>query len=712
MAKGSIGNFGIGLTLSTREFTRGLRRASGQMATFTTRTARKFKLLNRAGKAFAGVFRTIGRLAKGAIMGGGLFGGGVAVALTGLTRAIVNAGLEIESWQNTLLASTGTMEKANSEILFMQKVAKDLGLPIQQLVKSFSLFSAATKETRIEGKATRDIFMSVAKVARVMNLSTDDFNGVMRALTQIISKGKVQAEELRGQLGERLPGAFQAAARAMGVTSAVLNKMMDDGRLYSEDLLPKLAKELDKTFGGALEKAVNSTRAAFARLGNAWFELKAKLAQSGVLEYVTKLTEKLTEYISDPAMHQNIGGAIQAIGAFAAKTVRNVGVMIASLQSGFGTLVRLAERAADVLGLSKKSELESRLTELKRIMAETPVLSIRGVETATAQLHRAAREEAALIREQLDSIRRLRESDGSEKTLAATEKWASLIDTSLTKMSESFRNMGQQLVPGEILPSEVPAIRVRFDGAHIREELNALGNALRDRLQKGVEAGMNMAGMRKLLGKDFAELRATINQEGFTNMRAWEAEWGRFKERAKTTITQFDEQFARVNERLQNAAEAFRDKLSNGIRDGMMLGLLNGKDAFLNFFKMNILRAMMTQMATYLAKGMGSMFGGRGTGLITALFGGFATGGEFTVGGKPGNRDENIVAIRANRGERVRVDTPQQQRGGDGQQIVYVDFAGANIQAASEEDLMRVAEAAYDGARGSMYADRRMGRFR
>ena len=41
-----------------------------------------------------------------------------------------------------------------------------------------------------------------------MGLSADQTSGVLLALQQMISKGTVQAEELRGQLGERLPGAL------------------------------------------------------------------------------------------------------------------------------------------------------------------------------------------------------------------------------------------------------------------------------------------------------------------------------------------------------------------------------------------------------------------------------------------------------------------------------------------------------------------------
>lgn len=46
---------------------------------------------------------------------------------------------------------------------------------------------------------------------------------------------------------------------------------------------------------------------------------------------------------------------------------------------------------------------------------------------------------------------------------------------------------------------------------------------------------------------------------------------------------------------------------------------------------------------------------------LAGLFPGFATGGAFTVGGAAGT-DRNLVGMRLTRGERVTVQTPQQQR--------------------------------------------------
>ncbi len=97
----------------------------------------------------------------------------------------------------------------------------------------------------------------------------------------MISKGKVQAEELRGQLGERLPGgAFQLAAKAMGMTTAELDKFMADGKLTAEELLPKLAKVMQEDFGAAAEAAANGLQGQLNRLSTEWTLFKSSLSIS------------------------------------------------------------------------------------------------------------------------------------------------------------------------------------------------------------------------------------------------------------------------------------------------------------------------------------------------------------------------------------------------------------------------------------------------
>jgi len=97
----------------------------------------------------------------------------------------------------------------------------------------------------------------------------------------------VQAEELRGQLGERLPGAFQIAARAMGVTEVELNKLMETGQVFSADFLPKFAAQLRKELAGSVEQSSVSMQANLNRLATSWLNFKQQVAQAGAGEAIS-----------------------------------------------------------------------------------------------------------------------------------------------------------------------------------------------------------------------------------------------------------------------------------------------------------------------------------------------------------------------------------------------------------------------------------------
>jgi len=141
-------------------------------------------------------------------------------------------------------------------IAFVNDIADRLKINLQAGKEGFKQLAASLRGTKLEGQATRDIFEGVSTAAGAMGLSADQVQGAYLAIGQIASKGKVQAEELRGQLGERIPGAFKIAADAMGVTQAELNKMLETGKVVAEDFLPKFGAQLEKTFAqGAAQMA-------------------------------------------------------------------------------------------------------------------------------------------------------------------------------------------------------------------------------------------------------------------------------------------------------------------------------------------------------------------------------------------------------------------------------------------------------------------------
>lgn len=252
-----------------------------------------------------GMATSTSKLTAGFGMAATAMGGLVAgVAIKELSTDIFQAGMKAESMQNTFKAVTGSLEGMRNELSFVRSEANRMGLDFYKSADAYKSILASAKGTSMQGQEVRDLFTAVSEASTVLGLSADDTGGILKALEQMMSKGKIQAEELRGQLGERLPGAFRIMANAMGVSTAELDKMLQSGTVMSDKVLPAFAKALHEQYRGSVADAANSSRAAINRLSTAWEDLKVKLAQSpagglmaGGVEVVSSLTQRVTDAI-------------------------------------------------------------------------------------------------------------------------------------------------------------------------------------------------------------------------------------------------------------------------------------------------------------------------------------------------------------------------------------------------------------------------------
>lgn len=301
------------LDLIDRSFGRGINQARNQTRGLDNAVNGVNSNLRKTKVTGRDAFQSITRYAKGAAAAVGLALGIGAVVSFG--QEVTKTTAKFEGFTNAIEFASGN--QATQNLGFVEQQIKDLSLPMESAYKGFQMLSGSLKGTALEGQATRDIFESVGIASTVMNLSAEQSEGAFLALSQMASKGKVQAEELRGQLGERIPGALGIAARAMGVTQAELNKMLDEGKVYAEDFLPKFAKELKTTFQDGVPKAVNSMQASINRYENSLINFKLKTGETfrplltGAMEMGTKLFGFFGELMSHT---EPVRQALKAVG--------------------------------------------------------------------------------------------------------------------------------------------------------------------------------------------------------------------------------------------------------------------------------------------------------------------------------------------------------------------------------------------------------------
>lgn len=153
---------------------------------------------------------------------------------------------------------------------YLSEITNKYGLELVSTTDAYVKYSAAVKGTSLEGEKARQIFSSFAGASAKLGISAKETEGIFRALEQMISKGKIQAEELRGQLGDRMAGAFKIFADGIGVSTAELDKMLKDGKVIADDVLPQVAQRLEEVYN--LKKAgdIDTLAAAQNRFKNEW----------------------------------------------------------------------------------------------------------------------------------------------------------------------------------------------------------------------------------------------------------------------------------------------------------------------------------------------------------------------------------------------------------------------------------------------------------
>lgn len=198
--------------------------------------------------------------------------------LKSFASSLMDTAINVDGLNNKLKYSEGSSEGASKRFAYLSDISKQLGLSFESVAAGYSTIAAASRGTSMEGETTTAIFEGVSKAAATLGLTGEQTEGSLLAISQMMSKGKVSAEELRGQLAERLPGAFQLAAKSMGMTTQELDKFMADGKLMADDFLPKFAAELSSTFGASATENINTMGGAVNMAKTEMFEMMATLA--------------------------------------------------------------------------------------------------------------------------------------------------------------------------------------------------------------------------------------------------------------------------------------------------------------------------------------------------------------------------------------------------------------------------------------------------
>ena len=226
-------------------------------------------------------FKQQAESAKGALRGiqfqaiamAGALGAGVT-SLSGLLSSLASTAREAGRSRTILRNVSADAREYARSLKFLTDLTDKYGTDLIGTTEAFAKFKAAATPAGIALAEQERIFSNMSKAMASFGISGGEASLTMMAITQMMSKGKISSEELRRQLGERMPVAMQAMANAAGVSMAQLDKLLKEGKLRSADIMGKFSDELAKLSG---DTSTDNLESSLGRLKNAFTDLADSL---------------------------------------------------------------------------------------------------------------------------------------------------------------------------------------------------------------------------------------------------------------------------------------------------------------------------------------------------------------------------------------------------------------------------------------------------
>ena len=294
-------------------------------------------------------------------------------SVTNTVDAFVRRTKEVEGF--TLALSNAGLEQAEVNRVFKQAetTANALGAPLAQVEKTYKRMIPALQAVGTSSADSDKFIEQISARTQTLGLNTEQSGRLLEAFAQVLSKGKLQAEELNQQISE-LDGAFRVQfAEALGVSTQALNDLISNSKITADvfvqtvnkmangaDLLKKRIKDGTATIqqfqnqignidtknieviGKAIEPAIKS----FLQIRLAVAQFIQEFTKSAQFESLVNIFNSIAK-----GAEQFAAGLIKVIGAigeFLSPLTRVVDFVL-TLDAGIGNLVTLLIKAAGTI---------------------------------------------------------------------------------------------------------------------------------------------------------------------------------------------------------------------------------------------------------------------------------------------------------------------------------------------------------------------------
>lgn len=283
---------------------------------------------------------------------------GMTLPMAALGAAAIKADADMDSLMRGLVAVTGSAGAAEQQFARLEAVAKLPGLGMREAVQGAINLQAAGLSAELAERALKAFGNALATVGK----GKADLDGVILALGQIQSKGKISAEEIN-QLAERVPQIRQAMKSAFGTADTeALSKMGLSATQFVEQVTAEFEK-LKQVTGGVkngFENVQDAIQKSLSEIGKS-----LRPATEELLKFlepaIAKTADLAKEFQGLPAPVKAGVGAVLAVGMAAPPALAAIGQLglgIVGLSTGWkllanGSKIAVGAMSSFAVGLSE-----------------------------------------------------------------------------------------------------------------------------------------------------------------------------------------------------------------------------------------------------------------------------------------------------------------------------------------------------------------------
>tara|TARA_R100000278_G_scaffold72439_1_gene56903 strand:+ start:2582 stop:5380 length:2799 start_codon:yes stop_codon:yes gene_type:complete len=465
-----------------------------------------------------------GNLQQGAITGGLIgsqlispaaqFVSGSAQYASGIAKSKIalEKATEVKNEDGTVNA-TASLRAYNQALRASTQVTKDFNIPQELAIRGMTRLGAAVIGAGGNVTNATRAFTNVLAAIKGTAGGTEDAKAAITALVQIYSKGRVSAEELSGQLGERFPAAVTKFADANDMTTQELQKSLKNGTVGLAQLekfviaLGEEYIEVSKEIGASAEEAGARSQVAFNELrlalGNDLKEIGAEFQEAGInlMSALVPALKAIAAGFGDLARGlaagtKVIGVAIKGIvdnGHELASVLAVVGTAygVAALKAKGFTLALAGQKIGAAIAAVVKMTIALRAMTIAQIKANLAALAnpyvalASGITAAVIAINRLSTASARMAKDLSDGA-------GGEELVNKAFKRRLEIQKEIKRLEDGKRDQSQRIAnlrnEYDTLTAAIEAFRAKNtelgdELAKIFEQLKASGEAAKSPLE-------------------------------------------------------------------------------------------------------------------------------------------------------------------------------------------------------------------------------------